>query len=75
MCVTDQLYLIFNQTKMSNITVSSLNVRGLGNNEKRREVFQWLRKKNFSIYMLQEAHNAPKGPLGLGPLNGATQLF
>ena len=41
---------------MSNITVSSLNVRGLGNNEKRREVFQWLRKKNFSIYMLQEAH-------------------
>ena len=38
------------------MTISSLNVRGLGNNEKRREVFQWLRKKNYSIYMLQEAH-------------------
>lgn len=41
---------------MSNITISSLNVRGLGNNEKRREIFQWLRKKKFSIYMLQEVH-------------------
>ena len=41
---------------MSNITISSLNVRSLGNNEKRREIFQWLRKKKFSIYMLQEVH-------------------
>jgi len=41
---------------MSNITISSLNVRGLDNNEKRREIFQWLRKKKFSIYMLQEVH-------------------
>ena len=41
---------------MSNITISSLNVRGLGNNDKRREIFQWLRKKKFSIYMLQEVH-------------------
>ena len=34
-----------------------LNVRGLVStlNEKRREVFHWLKKKNFSIYMLQEA--------------------
>ena len=39
---------------MFNITISSLNVQGLGNNEKRREIFQWLRKKKFSIYMLQE---------------------
>ena len=39
---------------MSNITILSLNVRGLDNNEKRREIFQWLRKKKFSIYMLQE---------------------
>ena len=41
---------------MSNITISSLNVRGLGNNDKRRAIFQWLRKKTFSIYMLQEVH-------------------
>ena len=41
---------------MSNITISSLNVQGLGNNDKQREIFQWLRKKTFSIYMLQEVH-------------------
>ena len=41
---------------MSKIMISSLNVRGLVNNDKRREIFQWLKKKNFSIYMLQEAH-------------------
>ena len=41
---------------MSNITISSLNVRGLGNIEKRRETFQWLKKKKISIYMLQEVH-------------------
>ena len=38
------------------IAISSLYVRGLGNNEKRREMFQWLRKKKFSIYMLHEVH-------------------
>ena len=40
--------------------ISSLNVRGLGNNEKRRKIFQWLRKKKFSIYMLQEVHCAER---------------
>ena len=39
-----------------NLKIASLNVRGIGNNTKRREVFNWLRSKNFSIYMLQEAH-------------------
>ena len=34
----------------------SLNVRGLGDRLKRREMFSWLRKKNYSIYMLQEVH-------------------
>ena len=34
----------------------SLNVRGLGDRLKRREMFNWLRKKNYSIYMLQEVH-------------------
>ena len=34
----------------------SLNVRGLGNNAKRKEVFNWLRAKKQSIYMLQEVH-------------------
>ncbi|KAL9985252.1 hypothetical protein ACROYT_G007630 [Oculina patagonica] len=33
-----------------------LNVRGLGDRLKRREMFNWLRRKKFSIYMLQEVH-------------------
>ena len=41
---------------MSKVTISSLNVRGLANNDKRREICRWLKKKQFSIYMLQEAH-------------------
>ena len=38
------------------LKIASINVRGLGNNTKRREVFNWLRTKKLSIYMLQEAH-------------------
>ena len=38
------------------LKIVSLNVRGLGNNAKRKEVFNWLRSKKQSIYMLQEAH-------------------
>ena len=38
------------------LTISSLNARGLSNKSKRREVFQWLRKKHFSVFFLQEAH-------------------
>ena len=38
------------------LTIASLNVRGLRDKAKHREVFNWLPKKNFSIYMLQEVH-------------------
>jgi len=38
------------------LKIASLDVRGLGNNAKRKEVFNWLRVKNKSIYMLQEVH-------------------
>ena len=38
------------------LKIASLNVRGLGNNIKRREVFTWLKAKKKSIYMLQEVH-------------------
>ena len=31
-------------------------MRGLGNSTKRREIFNWLRAKKMSIYMLQEVH-------------------
>ena len=38
------------------LKIASLNVRGIGNNLKRRDVFNWLRSKKLSIYMLQEVH-------------------
>ena len=34
--------------------------RGLGNNTRRRETFNWLRSKHFSIYLLQEVHCSEK---------------
>ena len=36
------------------LRICSLNVRGLGERLKRRETFNWLRAKKFSIYLLQE---------------------
>ena len=40
--------------------ICSLNVRGLSNDKKRRETFLWLKKKQFSIYFLQEVHSTKK---------------
>ena len=60
---------------MANITISSFNVRGLGNNKKRRETFQWLRKKNYSIYMLQEVHCTEKSFETWAAEWGYTALF
>ena len=34
--------------------------RRLGNCQKRREIFNWLRAKGFSIYFLQETHSSEK---------------
>ena len=45
---------------MGDLKFSSLNVRGLGEVSKRKEIFNWLRKKKFSIYMLQEVHCTEK---------------
>ena len=42
---------------MSNLNISSLNVRGCGDTKKRRQVFLWLREKSFNIYFLQETHS------------------
>ena len=36
--------------------ICSLNVRGLEERLKRRETFNWLRAKKFSIYLLQETY-------------------
>ena len=36
--------------------IESINARGLGDRTKRGEFFNWLRRKQFSIYFIQEAH-------------------
>ena len=41
---------------MSCITVASMNCQGLGNMQKRRDVFHYLKQKAFSIYCLQDTH-------------------
>lgn len=38
--------------------ISSLNVRGLSSEVKRRETFNWLRNKKYSVYFLQEVHSS-----------------
>ena len=60
---------------MAKITLSSLNVRGLANDEKRRELFYWLKKKNFSIYMLQEVHCTEKSSENWAAEWGYSALF
>ena len=42
---------------MTDFKVCSLNVRDLGEQLKRREIFNWLRAKNYSIYLLQQTHS------------------
>ena len=41
---------------MDGINISSLNCQGLGNFQKRRDVFHYLRKKQYNIYFLQDTH-------------------
>lgn len=41
---------------MAKLTIASANVQGLGNFQKRRDVFHHLRQKKFSIYFLQDTH-------------------
>ena len=40
------------------LTIGSINARGLGDRRKRQEFFNWLRKKQMAmaIYFIQEAH-------------------
>ena len=45
---------------MTDLNLVSLSVLGLGNCQKRREVFNSLIAKGFSIYFLQETHSSEK---------------
>ena len=38
------------------ITITSLNCQGLGNNDKRKDVLNFLKQKKYSIYCLQDTH-------------------
>ena len=40
----------------SEITIASLNVRGLADKLKRMDVFKWLRDKKYNLYCLQDCH-------------------
>ena len=37
-----------------------MNVRGLTDSTKRKDVFNWLKEKNYSIYCLQDIHVGEK---------------
>ena len=43
----------------NNVKICSLNVRGLSDRKKRKDVFAWLKQKHFSIYCLQDIHVGP----------------
>ena len=47
-----------NISKIDNLVICSLNVRGLLNEIKGRETFNWLRNKKYSVYFLQEVHSS-----------------
>ena len=42
--------------KSDGLKICSLNCQGLGNFKKRKDVFQYLRKSNCSIFCLQDTH-------------------
>ena len=43
----------------SRLSICSLNCRGLGDAQKRRDMFHYLRGQNFSFYFLQDTHFHP----------------
>ena len=43
-------------TKLNEFTICSFNCNGLNNSKKRKDVFEYLRNKQFNIYLLQETH-------------------
>ena len=53
--IQNDFLLIYDYLVMD-LKICSLNVRGLGERLKRRETFNWLKAKQFSIYLLQEMH-------------------
>ena len=50
------------------LKIGSINVRGLGDQVKRREIFNWLRAKKYSVYFIHKTIRMICGP------NGAMKL-
>ena len=70
------LSLYHNSMQGDDISVCSLNVRGLSNNKKRRETFLWLKKKKkFSIYFLQEVHSTRETEICWQSERGYSTIF
>ena len=51
------LYRVASTLLMIDLNICTLNVKGLRDKIKRRELFLWLRDKKMSIYFLQETHS------------------
>lgn len=45
--------------KGSQLKVNTINCQGLGDISKRRDIFNYLKKKNFNVYFLQDTHFTP----------------
>ena len=43
-----------------NLTITTFNVNGLHNTNKRRDIFEILRNRNIDIALLQETHSTPE---------------
>ena len=39
-----------------NTLICSYNVRGLGNKTKREQIFEWVKRNNYTVCLLQETH-------------------
>ena len=74
---TDMFFGYIMQTLMrgDDMIISSLNVRGLSNDKKQRETFLWLKKKQFSIYFLQEVHSTKKSGIYCRSESGYSTIF
>ena len=57
------------------VTVVSVNCQGLGNRRKRKDVFHYLRNKNYSIYFLQDTHFEPKMEMFISAVWGYESYF
>ena len=44
---------------LMSITICTLNTKGLGNKQKRSQVFKYLEDKSYDIIFLQETHSNP----------------